>query len=315
MPLRRPDVLVLAGGGLVGEAWMTGVLAGIEAAAGIDFRECECFVGTSAGSIVSAHLAAGRRPRRPRFPTADLPEEPPPLDATEQRALAAMLLGGARRSLAGAGRVAEAAIEPFAATALMAAAPGGSLARAALLSRLPDGGRPLGQLHANIAGLGARFDGRLRVTAVDRRRGTRTVFGAPGAPPASVADAVAASCTVPWLFAPVRIGEREYVDGGVWSPTNLDAAPVRRGTEVLCLHPTARVRAAAGSALATVRTLSRPQVAFEVLALRGRGAQIRVIGPNDSGRDAMGQNFMDPGPRDAALQTGFAQGQELGAAG
>jgi NTE family protein len=113
----------------------------------------------------------------------------------------------------------------------------------------------------------------------------------------------------------VRIGERDYVDGGVWSPTNLDAAPVRRGTEVLCLHPTARVRAAAGSALATVRTLSRPQVAFEVLALRGRGAQVRVIGPNDPARDAMGQNFMDAGPRDTALQTGFAQGQELGAAG
>ena len=113
----------------------------------------------------------------------------------------------------------------------------------------------------------------------------------------------------------MRIGDREYVDGGVWSPTNLDAAPVGRGTEVLCLHPTARLRAAAGSALATVRTLSRPQVAFEVLALRGRGAQVRVIGPNDPARDAMGQNFMDAGPREAALQTGFAQGRELGAAG
>ena len=32
-------------------------------------------------------------------------------------------------------------------------------------------------------------------------------------------------------------------------------------------------------------------------------------------RDAMGQNFMSPGPREAALQTGFAQGRELGAAG
>ena len=31
-------------------------------AAGIDFRECEYFVGTSAGSIVAAFLAAGRAP-------------------------------------------------------------------------------------------------------------------------------------------------------------------------------------------------------------------------------------------------------------
>src|SRR4051812_49518521 len=99
MPLSRPDVLVLAGGGVVGEAWMTGVLAGMEAAVGIDFRQCECFVGTSAGSIVSAHLAAGRRPRQPRFPTVDLPEEPPPLDGPEQRALAAGMPCGAPPAL------------------------------------------------------------------------------------------------------------------------------------------------------------------------------------------------------------------------
>src|SRR5205823_5327351 len=63
--LLRPDVLVLAAGGVVGEAWMTGVLAGIEAETDIDFRRVEAFVGTSAGSIVAASLAAGRSPRRP----------------------------------------------------------------------------------------------------------------------------------------------------------------------------------------------------------------------------------------------------------
>jgi NTE family protein len=308
VPITRPDVLVLAGGGLVGEAWMTGVLAGLEAAAGIDFRDCECFVGTSAGSIVSAHLAAGRRLRRPEFPPDDLPDEPPPLDEHSGRALSAVLIGGARRSLAGA---AELALAPFANTALRAATPGGAMTRAALLARLGRPRRHLDQLHANITGLGVRFDGRLRVTAVDRGRGTRTVFGAPGAPDADVADAVAASCTVPWLFAPVRIGDREYVDGGVWSPTNLDVAPVGRGSEVLCLHPTARFRATAGSGLAAVQALSRPQVATEVLALRRRGARVRVIGPSDAARDAMGPDFMSAEPRRAALAAGFDQGREV----
>src|SRR3954470_9549160 len=60
-----PDVLVLAGGGVLGEAWMTGVLAGIEDATGIDLRRTEALVGTSAGSIVAARLAFGRSPRRP----------------------------------------------------------------------------------------------------------------------------------------------------------------------------------------------------------------------------------------------------------
>src|SRR4051812_34952636 len=64
-PFLRPDVLVLAAGGTVGEAWMTGVLAGIEEATGVDFRRVEAIVGTSAGSIVGAALVAGRSPRRP----------------------------------------------------------------------------------------------------------------------------------------------------------------------------------------------------------------------------------------------------------
>src|SRR3954454_16970152 len=64
-PFATPDVLVLAGGGVLGEAWMTGMLAGIEDATGSDLRRVEAFVGTSAGSIVAARLAGGRSLRRP----------------------------------------------------------------------------------------------------------------------------------------------------------------------------------------------------------------------------------------------------------
>ncbi|MGB8881506.1 MAG: patatin-like phospholipase family protein, partial [Solirubrobacteraceae bacterium] len=61
----RPDVLVLGAGGVLGEAWMMGVLAGIEDGTGFDLRDCDYYVGTSAGSIVAAHLIAGQPPRRP----------------------------------------------------------------------------------------------------------------------------------------------------------------------------------------------------------------------------------------------------------
>ena len=63
-----PDVLVLGGGGFVGEAWMSGFLAGAQQAWGVEFREANEFVGTSAGSIVAAHLAKGIAPRVPREP-------------------------------------------------------------------------------------------------------------------------------------------------------------------------------------------------------------------------------------------------------
>ena len=65
---RPPNVLVLGGGELLGEASMTGVLAGYEDATGADVRRCRRFVGTSAGSIVASSLVAGRSPRRPGRP-------------------------------------------------------------------------------------------------------------------------------------------------------------------------------------------------------------------------------------------------------
>src|SRR5271166_810344 len=70
-----PDVLVLGGGGLVGEAWMSGFLAGAQSAWGVDFREAREFVGTSAGSIVAAHLAKGIEPRVPPGPVRAAPTD------------------------------------------------------------------------------------------------------------------------------------------------------------------------------------------------------------------------------------------------
>ena len=91
----RPDVLVLGGGGVLGEAWMMGVLAGIEDGTGFDLRDCDYYVGTSAGSIVAAHLIAGHPPRRPSTigRTRELPSAPRPADG-----LAAAGLAAARRA-------------------------------------------------------------------------------------------------------------------------------------------------------------------------------------------------------------------------
>src|SRR4051812_50096713 len=62
MRFEKPDVLVLGAGGILGEAWMGGLLAGVNEATGFDARDCEHFVGTSAGSIVATALAAGVDP-------------------------------------------------------------------------------------------------------------------------------------------------------------------------------------------------------------------------------------------------------------
>lgn len=296
----RPDVLVLGGGGVLGEAWMMGVLAGIEDASGFDLRDCDYYVGTSAGAIVAAHLVAGQSPRRPSsVGAAELDvARPRPVDG-----LAAAGLAAARR----AGAFALAAGATFAPMALGLAAPGGAVARALMLRRLPRPTDTLAGLRRSVERLDARFDGRLRVTAVDRSNGRRVVFGSPRAPRAGVPEAVAASCTVPWLFAPVTIGGREYVDGGVWSPTNLDAAPAGRDTHVLCLNPTASIPAS-GSVLSVIRGVSRTAVGLEALVLRRRGALVRMLAPNAECAQQMGTNFMDQEPRGRVLAAGYRQG-------
>jgi NTE family protein len=316
-----PDVLVLASGGTLGEAWMSGVLAGIEDATRHDFRTTEAFVGTAAGSLVAAALVAGQRPRRPRGGSGL-----PALTAGASGDIAsetASGLGAARPSLPRvvlsnvareAVRLAGVAATPVAPMALSMGSSGTTAVRAALLQRAPGADRSLARIHDGVSATGARFDGRLRVVTVDRANGRRVVFGAPGAPGATVAEAVQASCSVPWIFAPVQIDGREYVDGGVWSNTNLDVAPVGRATQVLCLNPIASVDIALSSPFAMLRALAGSTAAVETLALRSRGARVRMVGPAQATARIMGPDLMDTRLRDDVLAGGYAQGLEVGSA-
>jgi NTE family protein len=298
--ISRPDVLVLGGGGVIGERWMMGVLAGIEDATGFDLRRCEYFVGTSAGSIVAARLAAGVGLNRPPT-TGTEGDSRAPSPAPDRR-------GGATARRAGAWTLA--AWSPLAPMALAAARPPGTLLRAALLSRTKRPTQTLEDLGKHVEAQGARFDGRLRICAVDRHRGRRVVFGSPGAPYATVARAVQASCAVPWLFAPVIIGGEEYVDGGVWSATNLDAAPASRDTHVLCLNPTAGINGT-HPAVSFARRIARSAVTLEALTLKRRGAIVQLVAPDAASAAAMGTDFMASAPRTQVLAAGYRQGLAL----
>jgi NTE family protein len=294
-----PDVLVLGAGGTLGIAWLNGLIAGVEDAAELDLRRCEYFVGTSAGAYVAAHLAAGRRADVPRTmhdaaAEPELPEEEPP--------------GVFRRAATSGVRVAAAATAPLMPLALRATRHPGAVARAAVLrtARAPEQRMQLG---GSMDTLGA-FDGRLRVTAVDRATGRRVVFGAPGSPRTGVADAVLASCSVPWLFAPVEIAGREYVDGGVWSMSNLDAAPAGRQAEVLALLPTFG-RGTGRGAASLLRAAGQAAGLAELQILRARGARTRIIAPDAGVIEAMGPNLMDGARRSEVAAAGRRQGLAL----
>jgi NTE family protein len=303
MPFAGPEVLVLGAGGIVGEAWMLGVLAGLQDASGFDPRSCEHFVGTSAGSIVAAGLAAGIDPasrldQLPEQPPAEIEQEPP-----------RSLLGGALRF----GRAARTtAFAPLAALALRSTAMSGAAVRRATLARVPPGKRSLAELGHAIDELGLQWDGRLLVVALEVETGRRVVFGVSNEPQPPVATAVEASCAIPGVFRPIRVDGHTYVDGGAWSLTNLDVAPVGPGTRVLCLNPTGSL-ATLPSVRGAVGPLSRSVAAVESLALQRRGAVVRMISPDTEAARAMGSDFMDGSRRAATQRAAFAQGRRAAA--
>src|SRR5206468_1422913 len=156
----------------------------------------------SAGSIVATALAAGIAPGdRLGELGGELGRDPgdgQPSGSTGARA-------AFDQALAAAAGVGGAVAAPFASLALGSTRPGRALLGRTLLRAVPDGARSLGPLGPMIKRSGARFDGRLRVAAVRLDSGRRVIFGAPGAPEATVADAVCASCAIPGVFEPVTI--------------------------------------------------------------------------------------------------------------
>jgi NTE family protein len=305
--METPDALVLGGGGILGEAWMSAVLTGLDESAEFDARDCGCYVGTSAGSIVAASLVAGLPPGVRLGRTSPTPGLP--ADETEESMTAL------RQALGTAAGLAGAAAAPLASLAFASTAAGGALIRRTLLRHVSPGRRSLDELGRMIEQTGARWDGRLRIVAVELESGRRVVFGAPGAPELSVSAAVQASCAIPGVFRPVTTDGRTYVDGGAWSPTNMDTVEVARGDRVLALNPTGSLRPSRDTPAGALGAMSRGVAAAEALVLRDRGASVAAINPDSASAAAMGTNLMDPRSRREVIEAGLAQGRRLGTRG
>lgn len=191
--------LVLGGGGVVGIAWLTGLLLGLERQ-GVTLRNADIIVGTSAGSVVGSQLASGRSLEE--LYTDQV------ADATGE--VAAAVPEGGFEAMAASGTAATTPEEYMRAIGQFALARGGGQAaerHEAIASRLPDHEWPAGGL---------------RITAVDIDSGERTVFTRDSGVP--LVSAVGASCAVPGVWPVVAINDHRYMDGGMWSTANVDVA-------------------------------------------------------------------------------------------
>lgn len=267
--------LVLGAGGVVGGAFHEGVLRAITDATGWDPRNAQIIVGTSAGSHVGAMLRGGRSTRGGRSLGRTTPVDAPEPASRRRPAAPGMLLRGLTR-------------------------PGSVRIGALLAAALPAGRTSFSSMigSVNAAHPGGWPDQELWLPAVRLRDGARVVFGRPGAPRADVGRAVAASCAIPGYFTPVEIDGERYVDGGVYSTTNLDLLEGLGLDLVIVSAPMGVARGAlSASALLQGRTYMRLRLAAEARAVRAGGTPVMAFSPTADDVQVMGWNSMSGGRR------------------
>lgn len=279
--------LVLGGGGVSGMAFHAGVLWALHHDHGWDPREAEVIVGTSAGSIVGALLRAGVAPE-------DLAAWATDATPTQQGRKFRALMRQADR-LSPVARVPRPTL-PGWTTLRTLAHP--ARVPAALISLLPHG---LADHAPRLEIVDHLLDDwptkPLWISAVRVGDGQLTWFGRDnsladvGCGPVRPADAVAASCAIPVLAQPVRIGRHRYVDGGVRSPTNADGLTGHDLDLVIVLSPMGHTWSATSKS--PPRRLAHRRLQREVRVLSAGGVEVQVIGPDAATIRSMGWNLLD----------------------
>jgi len=280
--------LVLSGGGSVGIAWEIGVAAGL-ARAGVDVRDADFITGTSAGSAVGAQLALHR----------DLDD----LVGRQRRIGSISAQGSAGDGAGGPGG--EQMAKLFAVMAQAMEAEGPAEARRAAIGRFALDADALSEERfvASFRYLnGETWPTRFTCTAVDALSGEFTVWDAQAG--VELDRAVASSCAVPGLFAPITINGRRYIDGGMRSGTNADLAGGHDRVLIISL-----LGAVAAKSSQNTRFTPAGQLDSEIAALTESGSVVEVIYPDEAGVRAMGINLMDRAAIPAAVDEGSRQGE------
>ena len=306
---RQPKVgLVLGGGGILGGAWLVGAIWALSEAAKWEPATADYIVGTSAGSVVGSLVASGIPPwllvhhQRGGDVNAMLDRRGEPIEPADEFSRRLFeWTGRVPRPLLGSPRLAlKTTLRPwrYPGTAVLS----GWLGRGFLSND------EVGHMMRSLVAEGWSTHKNLWIVAVDYDSGKRVVFGEDGAPPASLADAVQASCAIPGLYRPVRIGRHTYIDGGAWSPSNADLL-VRTDVEtVIVMNPMSSLQPGLPSGLLQrferrIRRATGRRLGHEARMLRDAGKEVLLVQPREEDLRVMGVNMMDPSRRVPVLET------------
>ncbi|MDT7795612.1 MAG: hypothetical protein QOD59_5053 [Mycobacterium sp.] len=271
---------MLAGGGLAGIGWETGILRGIADQAPETAKalvDLDVLVGTSAGSTVAAQLGSGLGLDvlfdRQTAPSSTELNPDVGIDEITELFVAAMLTPNTTTAEK---------LQKIGVVALSTQTVTEAVRRNVIAQRLPSHEWP---------------DRVLRISAIDTATGELVAFDRSSG--VGLVDAVAASCAVPAVWPSVTIGEHRYMDGGVGSSVNMALADDCDVAVVLVPSGRSTPSPFGGGAAEEVDAFGGS--AFGVFA-------------DDESIAAFGPNPLDPACRKPSALAGRQQGRRIAAA-
>jgi NTE family protein len=234
--------LVLGGGGFTGGVYQIGALRALDLlSVNRSVNQFDVYVGTSAGSLIAALAANGVTPEQMMRVVND--QVPMPFPNMELGNLLSpnygeMLSKAVRLPLhvVGVVRTLARSLGSFSAMDVILA----------LGDALPSGlytGKGIESYLREVLSDEGRVDDfrllerELYLAATDLDTCERIVLGAEGWDDIPISSAVRASTALPMIYAPYRVRERELVDGGIVSTTNLDIAVEAGAKFIVVVNP------------------------------------------------------------------------------
>jgi NTE family protein len=262
--------VALGGGGITGIAWEIGVLAGL-AEAGIDLAEhADALFGTSAGSFAAALVASGadlEARYRAQF-EPDSTEVPTAMSPDVQRLYQDAFVHHFGQAVPLA--------KAFGEIAKHAETVSTEVRTEVVRARLGTDDWPDNDL--------------LHITAIDADTGELVVLDRNSG--LSLVEAASATGAVPGLWPMVVAAGRNWIDGGMISPANVQLG--EGYDRVLVIAPVAETRAGFDT------------VDLAASRLRPR-SKVVVITPDEAALAGIGPNVFDPSRRGPAAEAGRAQ--------
>ena len=279
-PRRSKTALVLGGGGFTGGVYEIGALRALDLlSVNRTVNQFDVYVGTSAGSFVAALTANGVTPEEMMRVVNQ--QVPTPFRDVDLGQLLRPNLGEAVRKGIGlpwkavsvlrelAPQLGQVSVMDFVlglAEGLPSGVYSGSGLEAYMRTVLSDPDR------TDDFRL---LDPELYLAATDLDTCERIVFGANDWDDVPISTAVRASTALPMVYKPVRVRDRELIDGGIVSTTNLDIAVEAGAKFIVVVNPlvpyvndfTERVSGLLGSRPRHVSDMGLPQIGYQAFKL------------------------------------------------